>query len=158
MDILDAGLAGKIKRFENIPEGKISGYRNFVNKLWNISRYILMTVENPRVIEKAPKAQTLADEWILSELHELVATATDNLERYNFSIVGEKIYEFTWDKLANWYVEVAKIEKNKDEVLCYVLTQLLKLWHPFTPFVTEAIWKELGGKDFIMVASWPMVK
>lgn len=139
----------------NLGEAKIAGYRNFVNKLWNISRYILMTVENPRIIEQQPKPQTLADHWIFGELDLLINEATQNLDKYNFSIVGEKIYEFTWNKLADWYVEIAKIEKAKDEILCYVLTQLLKLWHPFTPFVTEVIWRELGGKELLMIAAWP---
>ncbi|MDD2807333.1 MAG: valine--tRNA ligase [Patescibacteria group bacterium] len=139
----------------NLGEAKIAGYRNFVNKLWNISRYILMTVENPQTLDQRPQPKTLADAWILAELDLLIVTATDNLDKYNFSAVGEKIYEFTWSKLADWYVEVAKIEKEKDEILCYVLTQLLKLWHPFTPFVTEAIWQELNPAELLIVAAWP---
>ncbi len=139
----------------NISEAKIAGYRNFVNKLWNISRYILMSVKKVEIVKKVPKPQTLADQWILAEFNALIEFATDNLEKYNFSVVGEKIYEFTWSKLADWYLEIAKVEKDKDEILLYVLQNLLKLWHPFTPFVTEEIWRKLGGKELLMIQTWP---
>lgn len=139
----------------NISENKIAGYRNFVNKLWNISRYIILSVNEPRIIEKMPKPKTAVDAWILSELDSLIAETTSSLEKYAFSAAGEKIYEFTWNKLADWYVEVAKIEKGKDEILCFVLTQLLKLWHPFTPFVTETIWKQLKPEQLLIVSQWP---
>lgn len=135
---------------------KVSGYRNFVNKLWNISRFILIYVDKPEVIEKRPKAKTLADQWILSELDQIIDFATKNIEDYNLAIVGEKLYEFTWAKLADWYLEIAKIEEDKREILLYILTQLLKLWHPFTPFVTEHIWTDLlKAKSFLMIAKWP---
>jgi len=139
----------------NISEAKIAGYRNFVNKLWNISRYILMKIEKVELIEKQPKPKTLADKWILAELNSLIDFATENLERYNLSIVGEKIYEFTWSKLADWYVEVSKVEAEKNEILLYILQNLLKLWHPFCPFVTENIWQKLGTKDLLIVQEWP---
>lgn len=139
----------------NVSEAKIEGYRNFVNKLWNISRYILMNVEKIELIEKAPKPKTLADKWILAELNDLIEFATDDLEKYNFSTVGEKIYDFTWSKLADWYVEISKIEKDKDEILLYILQTLLKLWHPFTPYVTEEIWTKLNAKDLLMIQPWP---
>ncbi|MDX9893518.1 MAG: valine--tRNA ligase [Patescibacteria group bacterium] len=142
----------------NISEAKIEGYRNFVNKLWNISRYILMKVKSPKVVDRAPKAKTLADQWILAELHQLTDFVTKNLEQYNFSLAGEKIYEFTWSNLADWYVEITKSEDDKDEILLYILTQLLKLWHPFTPFVTEEIWQKLNAKELLMVQSWPQAK
>ncbi|NUM25607.1 MAG: valine--tRNA ligase [Candidatus Buchananbacteria bacterium] len=139
----------------NMSEAKIAGYRNFVNKLWNISRYILMNVKTVRLVESAPKPKTLADEWILAELNELIVSATDNLEKYNLSIVGEKIYEFTWSKLADWYVEIAKIEGDKDELLLYILQTVLKLWHPYTPFVTEEIWKKISPNELLLVQPWP---
>jgi len=138
-----------------LSEHKIEGYRNFVNKLWNISRYILMKVEKVKLVDKEPKAVTLADKWILSELNTLVNFSTDNLEKYNFSAVGEKVYEFTWSKLADWYVEVSKVESNKDELLLYILQVLLKLWHPFCPFITEEIWKKLDTKGLLIVGDWP---
>ncbi|MFA6410115.1 MAG: valine--tRNA ligase [Candidatus Buchananbacteria bacterium] len=138
-----------------VSEAKIAGYRNFINKLWNISRFILMNVGEVKIIKKAPKPKTLADQWILSELDSLVDFSTKNLAVYNFSLVGEKIYEFTWSKLADWYLEVAKIEGQKDEILLYVLQTLLKLWHPFTPFVTEEIGRQAGFKNLMIIEPWP---
>ena len=142
----------------NMSEAKIAGYRNFVNKLWNISRYILMKVEKVELIINQPKPNTLADKWILAELNQLIEFASNNLDKYNFSIVGEKVYEFTWSKLADWYVEVSKVEDKKDEILLFILQNILKLWHPFTPFVTEAIWQKLGSKDLLIVQDWPKAK
>lgn len=136
-------------------ENKIAGYRNFVNKLWNISRYILTKVEQPKIISKQPKLKTLADAWIISELNSLIESSTENLEKYNFSAAGEKIYEFTWSKLADWYVEVSKIESDKEEILMYILQTLLKLWHPFCPFVTEEIWSRIDDKELLIVQPWP---
>jgi len=141
----------------NLSKSKIAGCRNFVNKLWNISRYILISVEVAKVVIEPPKPKTLADRWILAELAELISFATKNLDKYNFSAAGEKIYEFTWAKVADWYLEISKIEKGKDEILLYILTSLLKLWHPFTPFVTEEIWRKLTGDNLLMIQSWPKV-
>ncbi|MFA6322044.1 MAG: valine--tRNA ligase [Candidatus Buchananbacteria bacterium] len=141
-----------------VSENKIEGYRNFVNKLWNISRYILSKVEKPTIIEKEPKAKTLADKWILSELNNLIDLATENLEKYNFSLVGERIYEFTWSKLADWYVEVSKVETDKEEILLYILQTLLKLWHPFCPYVTEEIWGKFGAKNLLIIEAWPQAQ
>ncbi|HLD19918.1 MAG TPA: valine--tRNA ligase [Patescibacteria group bacterium] len=125
-------------------EEKIEGFRNFINKLWNISRFILTTVDTPRLIEKKPKTQTVSDEWILAELDILVRDVTKHMDNFEFSPAGEKLREFTWDKFADWYVEIAKIEQNKDEILLYILQILLRLWHPFIPFITEKIWGELN--------------
>lgn len=144
-----------------ISENKIEGYRNFVNKLWNISRFILLRVPEVKLIEKEPKPKTLADKWILNELHALTLLATENLEKYNFSVVGEKVYEFTWSKLADWYLEICKIDsKNKatDEILLFVLQSILKLWHPFCPFVTEEIWRQFKTEQLLMVQPWPEFK
>ncbi|MAF36405.1 valine--tRNA ligase, partial [archaeon] len=90
----------------NMGDEKIGGYRNFVNKLWNISRYILTSVKKVELVKTQPKAITLADKWILTELNKLIESSTKDLETYKFSAVGEAVYEFTWDKLADWYVEI----------------------------------------------------
>ncbi len=134
-------------------EEKIAGYRNFVNKLWNISRYILsQTTKNKG---QRIKGKTLADQWILSELDKIIASTAKNIEEFRFSQAGEELYEFTWSKLADWYLEIAKIEGNKDVILLLILEKLLVLWHPFCPFVTEAIWSELGKKTLLMIEQWP---
>ncbi|MCX6785623.1 MAG: valine--tRNA ligase [Candidatus Komeilibacteria bacterium] len=142
-------------------EEKIAGYRNFVNKLWNISRYILnqkSKTKNKLARRSLGVGGTLADRWILSELDKIIAATTKNIEEFKFSAAGEELYEFTWNKLADWYLEIAKIEENKEEILLAILEKLLILWHPFCPFVTEAIWREMGKKTLLMVQSWPTAK
>ncbi len=134
---------------------KIAGYRNFVNKLWNISRFIFGQVKTVKHIAKQPAAKTLADKWILSEFNSLIKQITADLDKYNFSAAGERLYEFTWSKLADWYLEIAKVEGKKDEILLYILERLLILWHPFTPFITEVIYRQFSAKDLLMVQSWP---
>ncbi|MFW0862639.1 MAG: class I tRNA ligase family protein [Candidatus Komeilibacteria bacterium] len=138
-------------------EEKIEGYRNFVNKLWNISRYILSSVKDVKVITSKSKAKTIADEWILSELDLLVDSTTKDLDELKFSPAIERLYEFTWSKFADWYIEISKVETNKDDILLYILGQLLKLWHPFAPYVTEAIWSNFNNGQLI-ISQWPANK
>lgn len=142
-----------------LSEEKIAGFRNFTNKLWNIARFMLMTVEKPKADLKEPKAKTLSDEWILSKLNTVVAESTTNLDKYNLSYAGEQLRDFTWGELADWYLEIAKIEGEKSEVLNYILNTILKLWHPYMPFVTETIWQEVYGADqMLMVKEWPKAR
>lgn len=136
-------------------EEKIAGYRNFVNKLWNISRFIFGSVSKIDRIAKQPQPKTLADRWILAELNKLIEQVTSDLDNYRFSSAGEKIYEFSWSKLADWYLEISKIEKDKDEILLYILERLLILSHPFTPYVTEVIWQQFNTDNLLMVDKWP---
>ena len=130
-------------------EEKIEGQRNFVNKLWNVSRFVLSGHTENKEIKKLDIRKleignlSLADKWILGKLDNLIKEITDDLENYNFSPAGEKLRDFTWNDFADWYLEISKIEKNKDEILVYVLETILKLWHPFIPFVTEEIWKNI---------------
>lgn len=138
----------------NLYETKIAGYRNFVNKLWNISRFVLTTVKKVSSIKNKPKATTLADTWILAEFDNLISEITKDLDNFRFSQAGERLYEFTRVRLADWYLEIAKIEGNKDEILLYILERLLVLWHPFTPFVTEEIYREFNS-GLLMVRDWP---
>jgi valyl-tRNA synthetase len=135
-------------------EEKIEGYRNFVNKLWNISRYIFGSVQEVKIVNKKPKPQSLADAWILSELDKLIISTTSDLDELKFSPAIERLYEFTWSKFADWYIEISKIETGKDEILLYILEQLLKLWHPFAPFVTEAIWENFDN-GLLAANQWP---
>jgi valyl-tRNA synthetase len=133
---------------------KIAGYRNFVNKLWNISRYILMTTTET---DKKVEPTTLADRWILAEFENLKRSVTDKIENFNFSPAGEELYEFTWSKLADWYVEIAKIEGNKDAIIRHILCELLILWHPYTPYVTEHIWSQFND-NMLITQKWPEIK
>ncbi|MFA6993506.1 MAG: class I tRNA ligase family protein [Patescibacteria group bacterium] len=137
----------------NLGEQKIAGFRNFTNKLWNISRYILesQTVRKP----ESQKAKTLADKWILSRLNGTVKAVTGAIEKYDFALAGETLRAFTWNELADWYLEISKVEGDKTKVLNNILETLLKLWHPFMPFVTEEIWSLMGKKSLLMVEPWP---
>ncbi|KPJ86111.1 hypothetical protein AMJ57_00475 [Parcubacteria bacterium SG8_24] len=140
-----------------LSEEKIAHFRNFTNKLWNVSRYILMTVGEVRRPSGRPEPQTLADRWILARLDEVKRDSTEDIESYSFSRAGERLRDFTWNELADWYLEVSKVEGGKERLLEYVLYELLKLWHPFMPFVTEEIHRRAfaeGEGDFLMVASW----
>jgi len=80
---------------------------------------------------------------------------TQNIEDYQFSLAGEKLYEFTWNKLADWYLETAKLEGDKEDILLYLLERLLILWQPFCPFVTEVLWQEFKGEDLLLIQNWP---
>jgi len=135
-------------------EEKIEGYRNFINKLWNISRYIFGSVKKVELIDKKPKVKTSADAWIFSELDTLIEQTTKDLDELKFSSAIERLYEFTWSKFADWYIEISKVETGKDEILLYVLQQLLKLWHPFAPYITEVIWSNITDSQ-LMVNEWP---
>jgi len=140
-------------------EEKVASYRNFVNKLWNISRYILTSIDDIKLIDQKPKAKTLADKWILSRLSQTISEMNNNLNNYNFSLVGESLQQFTRDEFADWYIEVCKVEsqksKDKDEILLYILQNILKLWHPFIPFITEEIWKNFESKKLLLIEKWP---
>ncbi|MFH1838361.1 MAG: class I tRNA ligase family protein [Candidatus Kuenenbacteria bacterium] len=147
-------------------EEKIEGSRNFVNKFWNISRFITQTQNAKRKTQNKNaeinyKNLTLADKWILNKFNVLIKEVDNNLKKYNFSQAGEKLREFTWNYFADWYLEISKFEKNKEknEILIYILENLLKLWHPFIPFVTEVIWQELNlsadKQKFLMIEKWP---
>jgi valyl-tRNA synthetase len=137
-------------------EDKIGAYRNFVNKFWNISRFILLNIDKPVADLDEPKAVTLFDQWILDKLANLTASVSASLDKHDFALAGEQLQKFTWDDLADWYLEVAKVEGDKAQILNYILNTLLKLWHPFMPFVTEAVWQEVyQGQSLLLVERWP---
>ncbi|MFA6973228.1 MAG: valine--tRNA ligase [Parcubacteria group bacterium] len=137
-------------------EEKIESFRNFVTKLWNIFRYCTQA-ENFALVEKLEKddLKTLADRWIVTELEEAKQTINSLLENKEISLAQARLRRFTWDQFADWYVEINKLEKNS-KVLGYVLNNIIKLWHPFTPFVTEKMWQILQGSDkLLMMEKWP---
>jgi valyl-tRNA synthetase len=137
----------------NLSDEKIESYRNFANKLWNIGRYV--GTQSAETTDK-PEAKTPADRWILERTEAVASEVTKLLENYQLSLAGETLRAFTWDDFADWYVEVHKIERN-DALLRYAFGIILKLWHPFMPFVTEAIHQtlRLDESEFLMVAKWP---
>lgn len=139
-----------------LSEEKVEGFRNFTNKLWNISRFTLLNIPEPKIDIKLPELKTLSDKWIISRLSNVVFDASKMIEDYQLSAAGERLREFTWGDLADWYLEVAKIEGGKEEILNYILNTVLKLWHPFMPFVTEQIWAEIYGEQkMLIVEKWP---
>lgn len=143
----------------NLSEEKIAGFRNFTNKLWNISRYIIGNSKSEIQDWKLEIDKlSLADKWILEKVDNVIARVTDDIEKYRFSQAGETLREFTWNDFADWYLEISKFEENKDAILMYVLKSLLKLWHPFMPYVTEKIWKEIGNDRMLIIESWPDLK
>lgn len=141
-----------------LSDAKIESFRNFANKLWNIGRYIMSQgTGNHKQRASDTQEKSDADHWILSRLDEVTTEVTRLLENYQLSLAGEKLRDFTWNEFADWYVEIHKVEGN-DAVLDHVFKTLLTLWHPFMPFVTEAIWETFGydEENLLMVEKWPM--
>lgn len=146
---------------------RVESSRNFANKLWNASRFVMMNLEGFNEKNKPSEDQyTLADKWILSRYAQTVNEVSRNLERFEVGEAARVIYEFIWNEYCDWYIELAKYRLyNKDEaasraaaqyVLWYVLQNTLKLLHPFMPFVTEHIWQHLPHQGVsIMVSDWP---
>lgn len=141
-------------------EEKIAGYRNFTNKVWNVSRFVIESMEtrdleiNDEALKAAVDQGSVADQWIVSRYVELEQRVTTLIEDYRFSEAGTATYDFLWNEFADWYIEVSKIHPNK-EVSYVILRNLLKLLHPFMPFVTEVLWKEMGEDDLLISAPWP---
>jgi len=138
-------------------EEKIAGYRNFINKVWNIGRFIIQSTDSSKSIIDIEKL-SLSDKWILSRMQQVIQDATFGLENYRFSEVGESVYAFLKEDFASWYLEIAKIEGDKDSILRYVLSETLKLLHPYIPYITEVLWKE-GEFESSMLAenTWPEI-
>lgn len=147
---------------------KVEAARNFANKLWNASRFILMNLEEytPSLTarKEAEPYFELSDKWILSLCNKVIKEVSDNLDKYEFSLAADKIYDFTWSNFCDWYIEMVKPrlygdDKNaKDAALYtlqYVLKNILKLLHPFMPFITEEIYSFLGTQDKLIVSDWP---
>ncbi len=147
-----------------LSETKIESYRNFTNKLWNISRFILLYDVGATFMSPSPPtgdmnvAPTLADTWISSRLLEVTTSITRKLETYQLSAAAEELRDFTWNDLADWYLEIAKVEGGKANILRNILQTILKLWHPFMPFVTEHVWELAGFDGKLIVIEWPSSK
>lgn len=134
-------------------EEKIAGYRNFVNKIWNGARFVLLNLEDDdHTID--PQKLSRADKWILTRLNEIIEQVTTLTESYQLSEAGLKVYDFFWGEYCDWYVEMSKVSKNA-AVLKHVLETSLTLLHPFMPFVTEALWQELQPGKMLMTHTWP---
>ena len=151
---------GKDMRFS---DEKVKASRNFANKLWNAARFVLMYLGNDYSYPGLPKDLAIEDKWILSKVNTLAKEVTDNLERFELGIAVAKLYDFIWDVFCDWYIEIAKIRLQSGEgadtakaVLVYVLTDILKLLHPFMPFITEEIYQAIPhDTESIMISKWP---
>ena len=144
---------------------KCEAMRNFANKIWNASRYVLMnlTVEENSLPDAADLE--IEDKWVLSKLNTLIKEVTENMDAYELGVASAKVYDFIWDTYCDWYIELTKArlygedEKSKlaaQKVLVYVLDQFLRLLHPFMPFITEEIWQAIPHEgSFLMLADWP---
>ncbi|UBH07814.1 valine--tRNA ligase [Macrococcus armenti] len=149
---------------------KVEAAWNFINKIWNASRFSLMNIGDDFKAEHIDLSgkKSLADEWILTRLNETIADVTRLAEKYEFGEVGRVLYNFIWDEFCDWYIEMSKIPMNGEDetqkqmtrsVLAYTLDSIMRMLHPFMPFVTEHIWQNLPVTgDSIVTASWPVVK
>ena len=149
---------------------RVEASRNFANKVWNASRFILMNLEGEEITEPDVSELTAADRWILSEINNLARDVTENMEKYELGIAVQKVYNFIWDEFCDWYIEIVKprmYAKEQDRAsanaalytLKTVLTDALKLLHPFMPFVTEEIFCTLQPQEeTIMLAQWPQYR
>lgn len=143
---------------------RVESSRNFVNKLWNASRFVLMHLSEEKIPEKINLLEE--DKWVLSRINTVVKDVTENLRKYELGMAAQKIYDFTWNEYCDWYIEMVKPrlfsenEEDKDTakyVLLSVLKDILKLLHPFMPFVTEEIWAHLPGKiSDLIIEKWPV--
>ena len=149
---------------------KMDSAWNFINKIWNASRYVIMNLDDETKAELPADLSvlTLADKWILSRLNETIASVTKNFDKFEFGEAGRSLYNFIWNDFADWYIEMTKetlngndeaAKKNVQAVLAYVLDNTLRLLHPIMPFVTEAIWQEMPHDgESIVVAAYPEEK
>ncbi len=146
-----------------IPE-KVTASRNFANKIWNAARFILMNLSDELVDVTLPDELLTEDKWVLSKYNTLVKEVNHNLEKFELGVAVQKLYDFIWDILCDWYIELTKARLNAggqtsinaQKVLVYIMSNTLKLLHPFMPFITEEIWQALPHVgESIMVADYP---
>lgn len=140
-------------------EEKVASTWNFINKLWNASRFVLMNLEDFKEEDKTLEHLTIQDKWILSRLNEVILKVRNHMEKYEFNVVGTELYNFIWNDFCSWYIELSKFNNNNTTktVLFTVLTDILKLLHPFMPYVTEEIYLMLPiHEETIMKSSYPI--
>ena len=164
LSLLTGVGAGNDTRYSDT---KVESCRNFINKLWNASRFVLMNAEGKTIVPVESVRFSSADKWIISRLQNCIREVTTNLNKYELGVAADLITDFVWGDFCDWYIELSKPalygedEEKKSgalSVLCFVLENALKLLHPFVPFVTEEIWHNLPGKsekDILMLASFP---
>ncbi|MFK8066842.1 MAG: valine--tRNA ligase [Gammaproteobacteria bacterium] len=138
--------------------GRIDGYRNFCNKIWNATRYVMMTIEDHEIDQNAETEFGVAERWINSRFQQTIGEVRQYIEAYRFDLAAKAVYEFSWDEYCDWYLELSKATLNSPrateeakngtrQTLINVLEQLLRLAHPFMPFITEELWQRVSGKE-----------
>ncbi len=166
-DALRFSLASGIAAGSDIrfTESKIEGCRNFINKLWNASRFVIMNIK-PEDDLTLPSRLTPVDKWILTRLNDVIKDVTINLNKYEIGLATAKLYDFIWTEFCDWYIEMSKpnlystdkkVHSHTVAMLTYVLGEILKLLHPFVPFITEEIFSKYAGKKAVlMTQDWPV--
>ena len=143
-------------------EEKVKSTWNFVNKLWNASRYVLINMEDFKEENYTLEDLSLTDKWILEKLNRIIKSVRESMEKYEYHNVGNELYSFIWEDFCDWYIELSKANMNDTtkSVLLKVLTSILKMLHPFMPYVTEEIYQMLPIKDAksIMISKYPVVE
>jgi len=144
---------------------RVEASRNFANKLWNAARFVMMNLGDDEAAPHIPENLATEDKWILSKFNSLINDVTDNLEKFELGLAVQKLYDFIWDVYCDWYIEISKPRLNSENeeekntakaVLVYILSNTLKLLHPFMPFITEEIWQALPHEgETIMRSAWP---
>ncbi|MGN0978668.1 MAG: valine--tRNA ligase [Faecousia sp.] len=166
MNLVTGNSPGNDTRFYT---EKCEAMRNFANKLWNASRYVLMNLSEDAKNELPDVSKLeIADKWVLSKLNTLIAEVTENLDKYELGVAVQKVYDFIWDTYCDWYIELTKARLYSEDadrkqtaiqVLVYVLDETLRLLHPFMPFITEEIWQSLPHDgEALIVAQWPQYR
>ena len=150
---------------------RITGYRNFCNKLWNAARYVLINCEQRPVLKDQEPLLSMADKWIVARLHQCIANITKNIQEYRFDWVAQELYQFVWEDYCDWYLELSKPVLASDDseaadvarlTMLEVLECVLRLAHPIIPFISEEIWQKIAPlagrkqRDSIMVSSYPL--
>ena len=163
--IITGNSPGNDMRYD---EKRIVASRNFANKLWNATRFVLMNVDENDDIEFKNLDLSLEDKWILKRLNNVVEEVSKNLDKYEIGLAASRIEDFIWEEFCDWYIEFAKERLNSSDenkkatvkkVLLYVLKDMISLLHPFMPFITEEIYKQLPNKkDMLIVEDWPQVR
>ena len=149
-------------------ETKIESSWNYLNKVWNISRYVMMNIEGYHEVDLKHAKLNLASRWILARLNQVIKEVDYNFDKYEFGEGNKALYNFVWNDFASWYVEISKVDLQSDDaenknitqnVLVYVLMQIIKMLHPIVPFITEEIYQTLPHKEeSITISSWPIVE
>ena len=147
---------------------KCEAMRNFANKIWNASRYVLMNLTIDETGLPPMDELEIEDKWVLSKLNTLIKEVTENMDAYELGVASAKVYDFIWDTYCDWYIELTKArlyaedeksKRNAQKVLVYVLDQFLRLLHPFMPFITEEIWQAIPHEgEFLIKAEWPVYR